>query len=234
MNSRTSYRQHLEAKASRIVGHWGLQIWMYHSIADNPNDPHAVHPGVFAAQMEALATARVSVIDLSTALAGLKAWRSVGAVVLTFDDAYKDFLVNAVPVLRRCGFPATVFAPTGLLGGISAWDSYDRSKPLMDWEELNEVQRLGFGIGSHTVSHPRLTQCDSQVVERELRLSLEELRSRLAKVVPVLAYPGGYYGRRETECVRDAGYVGAVGLASRLANYPWTNPYCLRRRRAFN
>ncbi len=34
---------------------------------------------------------------------------------LTFDDGYRDFLTHAVPVLKRTGAPATLFAVTGLL-----------------------------------------------------------------------------------------------------------------------
>jgi len=64
-----------------------------------------------------------------------------------------------------------------------------------------------------------------------LRGSLDELRKRLPEVVPLLSYPGGYFGKREMLAARAAGYAGAVGVASRLKNYFWTNPYHLRRRR---
>jgi peptidoglycan/xylan/chitin deacetylase (PgdA/CDA1 family) len=90
---------------------------------------------------------------------------------------------------------------------------------------------LGFSIGSHTVSHPHLVNCDAGQLDLELRRSLETLRQRLPSVAPVLAYPGGFYGQREMRAARQAGYMGCVGVSSRLANYPWTNRYRLRRRK---
>lgn len=203
---------------------------MYHSVADNPKDPHAVHPDEFSAQMAYIA-AKYRVVDLLIGIAELRQWRYlVNTVALTFDDAYVDFLENAVPVLKRYNLPATLFVPTGLLGKTAEWDSYDKSKPLMDLRALWEVQRLGFQIGSHTVTHPRLTECSEATLDYELRSSFEYLRLHVPQsFVPILSYPGGYVGRREMDATRQAGYVAALGTSSRLPNYPWSNPYYLRR-----
>lgn len=203
-------------------------ILMYHSIADNIRDPHAVRPDDFAAQMEAIASARIPVIPLQSAVQNRG---SGNVIVLTFDDAYRDFLHNAVPVLRKRGFPATVFAPTGLLGGRAVWDTYDTSKPLMDWDELTEVSRCGFTVGSHTVSHARLTDCDSRQIHQELTNSLDALLTRIPNAIRALSYPGGFCGQREMAAVKKAAYTCAVMVTSRRGNYSWTNPYALRRRR---
>lgn len=206
-------------------------ILMYHSIADNPKDPHSVHPDVFAAQMERLAASGIRVVEFESALLEMSAWDARTRVVISFDDAYSDFLVNALPVLLHHRFPAIVFAPTGLLGRTASWDTYDRTKTLMGWDELVEVRRLGFGIAGHTVSHARLTECSDSELERELCDSLCALREHLDHVVPVLSYPSGHFGSRECAAARRAGYEAAVGVSSRFANYPWTNPYALRRRK---
>jgi len=193
-------------------------ILMYHSIADNSKDPHALHPDVFAAQMERLATSRISVVGFGQALLETNTWDWRSRVVISFDDAYSDFLTNAAPVLRHHRFPAIVFAPTGLLGGTAAWDSYDKSKSLMDWDDLGEVRRLEFDLGAHSVSHARLTNCSDAELERELCDSLGSLQARFDQVVPALAYPGGHFGPRERAAARRAGYVAAVGVTSRFAN----------------
>ncbi|MHB8747990.1 MAG: polysaccharide deacetylase family protein [Aggregatilineales bacterium] len=208
-----------------------LSILMYHSIADNPKDLHAIHPAEFERQMAALSRQKVRVVDLMEALQRLRDWKLEPCVVITFDDALKDFLTTAVPILTAYHFPATMFVPTGLVGGTAEWDSYDKSKPLLNWDELQEVQRLGFSIGSHTVSHARLVNCDAAQLDAELRRSLETLQQRLPAVAPVLAYPGGFYSPREMRAAHQAGYIGCVGVSSRIANYPWTNRYRLRRRK---
>ncbi len=211
---------------------FGLSILMYHSIADNPSDLHATPVELFARQMLALSNQGYRVLDLLDALKGLSQWKNIyRTVVLTFDDAYLDFLTNAVPILKERGFSATVFAPTGLLGGTSVWDTYDKTKRLLDWDGLKEVERLGFRVGSHTVSHRHLPECDAFDLDYELRSSLDVLGQHLRDVVPVLSYPGGNYGRREVHAAKHAGYVASVGVSNVRCNYPWSDPYRLRRRR---
>ena len=208
-----------------------LSILMYHSIADNPKDPHAIRPADFERQMAALSRQKVRVVDLTAALRQLRQFNFERCVAITFDDALRDFLTYAVPILSAYRFPATMFVPTELVGKTAAWDSYDKSKALLSWDELQAVQRMGFSIGSHTVSHPRLVNCDGTQLDFELRHSLETLQAHLPTVAPILAYPGGFYGPREMHAAHDAGYIGCVGVSSRLANYPWTNRYRLRRRK---
>lgn len=206
-----------------------LRILMYHSISDNPRDPHAVSPRRFARQMAILAQ-RCQVICLEEGLGRLEKGSSLrGYVVLTFDDGYQDFLTHALPVLEQFDYPATLFVPTGLLGNTAIWDTHDESKRLLDWGELQEVNRLGVTVASHTVTHSRLTECDERQLEYELRGSLDILKERLSDVFPALSYPGGYNGPREQAATQQAGYVCAVGVASRWGNGPESNLYRLRR-----
>jgi peptidoglycan/xylan/chitin deacetylase (PgdA/CDA1 family) len=213
-----------------------LRILMYHSIADNPKDIHAIWPDEFDKQMAELSQqskrGEVKVVGLMEGIRLLregKAWR--GLMAITFDDALRDFLLNAVPVLKKYDLPATMFVPTNYIGGTAEWDSYDKSKPIMTWDELAEVSSQGFDIASHTLSHPRLINCDSQQLDYELSYSMETIHSHIPNAVPLLSYPGGFYGKREMQAAEQAGYVGCVGVSSRLANYPWTNRFRLRRRK---
>ncbi len=209
-----------------------LRILMYHSIADNSSDPHAVSPQHFAEQMAALGERDYQVISLAEGLRRLGQRLPLrGYIVLTFDDAYRDFLSNAMPVLEALGYPVTLFVPTGLVGDQARWDSYDKEKQLMNWDELGEAHRRGVSIASHTASHARLTECSDEQLEHELGASLEILRKRLGDISPALSYPGGHYGAREIAAARRTGYICAVGVASRWGNGPETDLYRLRRER---
>jgi peptidoglycan/xylan/chitin deacetylase (PgdA/CDA1 family) len=207
-----------------------LRILMYHSIVDNPRDPHAIRPAVFEAQMQALADEHCEIVSLDEGVRRLQKRESVqNAVAITFDDAYRDFLTTALPILERFGLPVTLFVPTGHVGGTAVWDSNDKTKQLMDWDELREAARRGVTLASHTISHPRLTECDDVQLHYELHNSLETLRSRAEKVCPALAYPAGAYGPREMQAASHAGYVCALGTSSRWGNGHDTDLFALRR-----
>ena len=76
-------------------------------------------------------------------------------VALTFDDAYRDFVTAAWPLLRRYGFTATMFVPTDHVGGRADWDRHlGEPADLMSWRELSALADQGLAIGAHSGSHP--------------------------------------------------------------------------------
>lgn len=112
------YATRLMRLARGIAGRADPVILMYHRVADVPVDPWglAVTPARFAAQMRALKRMRTPV-PLDHMIERLLAGKlDKGAVAVTFDDAYRDVLTNALPVMREHGIPATVFVVTGKLG----------------------------------------------------------------------------------------------------------------------
>ena len=161
-------------------------ILTYHSI-DDSNSVISTPPGVFQAQMEWLAAEGLRVLPLA------EAWQTPGATALTFDDGYRSFLEQALPVLDRFGFPATVFVVSGHSGGRNEWVPQDRGVPrleLMDWAELRRLPAR-IEIGSHSISHADLTRLSAEETDRELRQSRAEIEDRLGRDVRVFAYPYG-------------------------------------------
>jgi len=207
-----------------------LHILMYHSIAYNPHDPHAVPPAEFRKHMQILQSKQV--VSLENGLEYLSQGHPLRDVyVITFDDALLDFYTNVMPVIREFDYPVTMFVPTGLVGQYSLWDSYDTSKPLMNWRQMAECQKYKVTFGSHTVNHVRLTECTDDVIADELSVSLQALRDHLENVIPALAYPGGYQDERVRDAAQAAGYICAVGTASRWGNGSESDFFQLRRER---
>lgn len=102
----------------QLIGRTDPLILMYHRVADARIDPWnlAVMPALFEEQMAALATSR-HVVPLDWLAAEVVAGRRPqGAVAVTFDDAYRDVLENAAPILARHGVPATVFVVSDMIG----------------------------------------------------------------------------------------------------------------------
>ncbi|MBX5483661.1 MAG: polysaccharide deacetylase family protein [Myxococcaceae bacterium] len=76
---------------------------------------------ILARQLELL-TRHYEVVRLSDVVRALKGERPFPnrAVALTFDDGFRNNLLNAAPVLKRFGVPATLFVTTGFIG-TSGW-----------------------------------------------------------------------------------------------------------------
>jgi peptidoglycan/xylan/chitin deacetylase (PgdA/CDA1 family) len=130
--------------------------------------------------------------------------------VITFDDGYRDTLENAVPVLERFGFTATVFVVTGQVGRTNSWDEgVSVQVPLMDWNQLGELVDRGFSIGSHTVTHRALTRLSEGEISYELTESRRMLEERLGVDVRTFCYPWGEWAPHIRDAVAEAGYWAA-------------------------
>ncbi len=115
-------------------------------------------------------------------------------VVFTFDDAYVSVHDQALPILADAGYPGTVFAVTGRLGGINDWDppgSAGHGLCVMSAVQLVALHQAGWEIGGHSHNHRRLVGLSEPEVRREIASSSEYLQTLLGCPVPCFAYPFG-------------------------------------------
>ncbi|MEJ2054110.1 MAG: polysaccharide deacetylase family protein [Calditrichaceae bacterium] len=135
-------------------------------------------------------------------------------VIITFDDAYKSILENAVPIMQRYGFEGIIYPVTNFIGSFNDWDvqmGLFRFEHL-SWRDLKECMALGFEIGSHTQSHELLTWMGPQKQMAELLDSRKELENILGVNIYSVSYPFGRFNADTLYCAEQAGY--SYGLAS--------------------
>jgi peptidoglycan/xylan/chitin deacetylase (PgdA/CDA1 family) len=150
-------------------------------------------------------------------------------VVITFDDAYRSVIELARPILDRLELPATVFVPTDSIGshesqaplhwpGIDQWldGPHERELIPMSWADLRTLADAGWEIGSHTGSHPHLTQLDDHTLDDELRRSKGTCEQHLSRPCTSLAYPYGDVDPRVVAAAAHAGYSAAATLPAHL------------------
>jgi peptidoglycan/xylan/chitin deacetylase (PgdA/CDA1 family) len=203
-----AYPEHLLRPAVRIL--------MYHRVTRLPAyDQLTVTPERFEDQIAALKS-RWNVVTLADALATLeRGGPRAPTAVVTFDDGYLDNLVNALPVLRRHGVPATIFVTARFSDGSQRHPRYanEPGRLHLDWEEIATLAREpGISIGSHTLTHPYLTRLDDQTAEREVAGSRDEIAAHIGKDVDFFCYPSGDVTARERALVAAAGYRAAVSV----------------------
>jgi peptidoglycan/xylan/chitin deacetylase (PgdA/CDA1 family) len=134
---------------------------------------------------------------------------------VTFDDGYETVL-DALPVLESLGVPATVFPITGLVGGEAVLRGTGKRR-LLSWDQLRTLVAAGWEVGSHTRTHPVLTDLYGDELERELVESRERIESELGTSCRSLAYPYGAADDRVSAAARRAGYCAGFTVPRRWA-----------------
>ncbi|MGI8554069.1 MAG: polysaccharide deacetylase family protein [Dehalococcoidia bacterium] len=87
------------------------------------------------------------------------------------------------------------------------------SSRLLTWPMLQELHNAGMTIGSHTLTHPRLTGVPEAEARRQIEVSKCLLEQRLGSEVQCFAYPYGQVGDFDShteQLVRVAGYLTAL------------------------
>jgi peptidoglycan/xylan/chitin deacetylase (PgdA/CDA1 family) len=190
-----------------------VAVLTYHSISARTTPSFAaltVDPSLFAEQLAALGDDGLDVIPFGAVPAALASGRD--AVVISIDDGLADGQ-NAVTRLRRQGLPATLFVPTGFVGGRSSWlTGEDGRRAMLSWSALTDLAQDGFEIGSHGRMHIAADINRPEVVGRDARASRIELEDHLGCDVRSFAYPFGYHTARARRAVRAAGFAQACAV----------------------
>ena len=208
------------------------RILMYHRVDEVAGDRLVVSPQAFRAQLEWLRRREIRVVDLGTLVESLQhPERGKNQIAITFDDGYADNYRFAWPILRSFGFTATVFVPAGLIGTdrmIPATRPGATPARLLTWKELKEMAANGISVGSHALTHTRLTRLSLAQVKREVTDSKKTLENKLGRSVDWFCYPSGAYSVEVVRLVQWAGYSGACSIRPG-ANTAQTHRFALRR-----
>jgi peptidoglycan/xylan/chitin deacetylase (PgdA/CDA1 family) len=170
-----------------------VPILMYHSVSDNLfGKSHAYYqincsPQIFAQQMKWLHKAGYQTMTLSQLRDSFESGVTPEkTVVITFDDGYRDFYIDAFPSLRRYGFNASVFLATGRIQDTPA---RIEGVDYLTWQEVRELHAEGIEFGSHTVSHPDLRSLGPEEIEYEVCFSKDTIEDHIGAPVKSFAYP---------------------------------------------
>jgi len=177
---------------------------LYHSVSDEPWQ-YAVSPVEFERQMKYIAE-RYDVIPLEQVLkhmGGAPLTRS--AVSVTFDDGYRDFLTNALPVLKKFSIPATVFVSLEE----TARRELGTERELLRRDDAIALQHSLVTLGSHALTHRKLRRLSVDEVREEAIRSRELLCERFGALPSFFAYPKGSHSPAVAQAVKEAGYDAA-------------------------
>jgi peptidoglycan/xylan/chitin deacetylase (PgdA/CDA1 family) len=194
-----------------------LPILMYHSVSSDPEEgvePYyrvATNPRRFAEQMQWLRDLGYMGLALEKALPMFDSKKANGVrpVAITFDDGFRDFYTEAWPVLRKHGFSATLYLPTGF---VSPKRKVLHRRECLTWAEVRELWRHGMHFGSHTINHRKLYQLSWDEIECEAAISKDRIQQELQEEITGFAYPYAFpqedrrFTQRLGRVLREAGF----------------------------
>lgn len=201
-----------------------MLVLAYHSIRAERDDPLAVAPTNFLAQIRWLRRSYtvVRLTELVAAFRGGSIEKNIAAI--TFDDGLCDNYEILFPIVRSLGIPITIFLPIDYIGSSRLFEGEHlagdskveaRFRSCMTWEQVHEMAEGGVEFGSHSFSHRRLSKLTHTELEHEIAGSRSWLQEKLQQPVDFFCYPFGDFDERCINLVKAAGYSGAVVTPSR-------------------
>src|SRR4030095_6691172 len=200
-------------------------IFCYHRLVDKIRYPGTeITPAAFEAQMKELKDKGITVISMQDLLAWKRGEKKIPprAAVVRFDDGRKTQYEVAWPIMKKFGYPLTLFIYTegvrgGSLGGGEA----------ITWEQLADMRDNGVDIQAHSATHQDLREGHTimianpggkrtrtkltgpqyeQWMQNEVVGSKQLLEQRLGIKVNCFAVPVGNYNEHVQEIARNTGY----------------------------
>src|SRR5947208_3469738 len=200
-------------------------IFCYHLLVDKIHTPWTeITPAAFEAQMKELKDRGITVISMQDLLAWKRGEKNIPprCAIITFDDGYKSQYEVAWPIMKKYGYPFTMFIYTegvrgGALGGGGA----------ITWEQLADMRDNGVDIEAHSATHQDLREGHAitlaspggkktrtkltgpqyeQWVQNEVVGCKQLLEQRLGIKINCFAVPFGNYNEHVKELARNAGY----------------------------
>ncbi len=200
-----------------------VPVLMYHRVGEAHNAWEArycISPRNFSAHIEALARKGFRAVGIDAFVDWLEGGPPLpeGAILVTFDDGFRGVHEHALPVMERLGWPFTVFLVSDLIGQEDHWTRDSNpdgaTYPLLDADEIRDMQKRGVSFHSHTRSHASLPTLNDKELAAQLTGSRRALAELLGKEVAYLAYPFGHVDERVVAATRAAGYRAAFSTRS--------------------
>lgn len=212
----------------KLNGFQTVPVLRYRRFSKYSSTKTRVSEANFKAQMNYLKRNGYRVITVDQFMRFLNFQEPIPAktVVITIDSSWRSIRDIALPILKRYGFPATLFVATDFIGKPGA----------LTWGDIRYLDQNGIDIQCLSKSHQDLTTLKKgesfknywQNLEKELYQSKTLIQRNLAKECKYLAYPYGANNKLVMALTRKLGFQAAFTLKDD-SNPFFANNYLLGR-----
>ena len=175
-----------ENNIKHYSGDEGILSLMYHRFNEHKYPSTNIEMRVFKEQMEMIKNSNYTFSNPKTFEKNFTSPRKNKEILITIDDAFLSFYLEAWPYLKKNKIPFILFVSTEPVG----------KRGYMTWEQIKEVEAEKFTvIGHHSHSHGYLIDNDDNFFISDIKKANEIFLKNLGYVPNLFSYPFGEYSK---------------------------------------
>ena len=178
---------------------------MYHRFEENKYPSTNIRIKDFIKHLEILKENKVRFINPENFEDEIKNKKKERKILLTIDDGFESFYVNAWPILKKRKIPFILFVSTREVGAYN----------YMTWEQIREIEKEDFvEIGNHSHTHEYLVDESEDLIRKDIEKSISIFKKELGKNSKFFSYPFGEYSIKFKNIIISLGFKYAFGQHS--------------------
>jgi peptidoglycan/xylan/chitin deacetylase (PgdA/CDA1 family) len=174
---------------------------MYHRFNEPTHPSTNISIEKFENQMNLLSVENFTVLPLSDLMLFFQKKKILPnkTIFITIDDAYKSVFTEAYPVLKKYGFPFSVFISTDFI-------SKNENSNFMTWKMIEDLSNNNVEILNHTSSHKNLLDLSYNEIKETIIDAENLIKKKIGKRPAILSYPFGETSKNIEDVVSELKY----------------------------
>jgi len=183
----------------------GVIALMYHRFDENKYPSTNIKKEIFLQHLQEIENLKIEFITLEKFKKVIKTRINENYLLLTIDDAFESFYINAWPILKNKKIPFILFVSTREIGKYG----------YMTWDQIKEIASSNLvTIGNHSHSHEYLIDWENNEIKSDLNTSIKIFKRELGYSPKIFSYPFGEYSTDLKKIVNDLNFEFAFGQHS--------------------
>jgi len=183
----------------------GVIALMYHRFNENKYPSTNIKNEIFLEHLSEINNSEIEFISFNKFSEIIKTKMEKNYLLLTIDDGFQSFYLNAWPILKKRKIPFVLFVSTREVG----------KSGYMNWEQIKEIEKNDFvTIGNHSHTHEYLIDWHNDKIKADLETSIKIFKENLGYSPNIFSYPFGEYSKNLKKIVSELNFKFAFGQHS--------------------
>ena len=157
---------------------------MYHRFNENKYPSTNIRMEIFKKQIQMISDLNYEFYDPKFFVEDFHNPKDKKKILITIDDGFKSFYLEAWPYLKKNKIPFILFVSTEPVG----------KNGYMTWDEIKEIEESEFGyIGHHSHTHEYLIDMSNSEFIDDIKTATKIFKEKLSYNPEIFSYPFGEY-----------------------------------------